>query len=100
MVGGTLSRTVPPASVGTTASPQFGSSPDFGELPLFLSRYNGGDSDAFVTKLNTKATRLLYFRYIGGKKTDFGRGICVVVAHRPSALAAGVYAPGQNVVND
>ncbi|MGV3721523.1 MAG: SBBP repeat-containing protein [Actinomycetota bacterium] len=64
--------------VGTTSSPQFGASPDFGELPLFLSRYNGGDSDAFVTKLNTKATRLLYFRYIGGKKTDFGRGVCVV----------------------
>jgi hypothetical protein len=63
--------------VGTTSSPQFGASPNFGEQPLFLSRYNGGDSDAFVTKLSTKGTRLLYFQYIGGKKADFGRGVCV-----------------------
>jgi len=64
--------------VGTTASPQIGGAPDFGELPLYLTRYNGGDSDAFVAKLAPKATRLLYFKYIGGKKADFGRGICLV----------------------
>jgi hypothetical protein len=63
--------------VGTTASPQFGTSPDFGQLPIFLTKYNGGDSDAFVAKLTSKATQVLYFKYIGGTRADFGRGICV-----------------------
>jgi hypothetical protein len=63
--------------VGTTSSPQFGAAPDFGQLPLFLSKYKGGDSDAFVTRLNSKASRMSYFRYVGGGKADFGKGIVV-----------------------
>ncbi|MCC2670549.1 MAG: hypothetical protein K0Q72_3020, partial [Armatimonadetes bacterium] len=63
--------------VGTTASPQFGAAPDFGQLPLFLTKYKGGDSDAFVTRLNAKASRMSYFRYVGGSKADHGKGIAV-----------------------
>jgi len=63
--------------VGTTASPLIAGAPGAGTLPLFLTKYHGGNSDAFVTKLNSKATRLGFFRYIGGAKADFGRGVCI-----------------------
>ena len=63
--------------VGTTASPLFAGDPGAGTQPLFLTKFRGGNSDAFVTKLNSKATRLSFFRYVGGGKADFGRGICV-----------------------
>lgn len=63
--------------VGTTASPLIAGAPGAGTQPQFLTKYNGGDSDAFVTKLNAKASRLDFFRYVGGAKADLGRGICV-----------------------
>jgi hypothetical protein len=42
-----------------------------------LSTYNGGDRDAFVTKLNEVGTELVYSGYIGGLGTDYGIGIAV-----------------------
>jgi hypothetical protein len=41
--------------------------------PLF----GGGDSDAFVAKLNPEGTMLLYSTYLGGSNRDHGREIAV-----------------------
>jgi len=39
--------------------------------------YNGGNSDAFVAKVNAKGTALLYCGYIGGSGLDWLTGIAV-----------------------
>ncbi len=39
--------------------------------------YNGGPYDAFVAKVTTDGTGLVYASYIGGASTDYGRGIAV-----------------------
>ena len=39
--------------------------------------YNGGTDDAFVAKVNTAGTALLYCGYIGGSDYDYGYGIAV-----------------------
>jgi len=39
--------------------------------------YNGGDWDAFVTKVNASGTALDYCGYIGGSNSDYGQGIAV-----------------------
>jgi hypothetical protein len=39
--------------------------------------YNGGNSDAFVAKVNPAGTALVYAGYIGGSGDDFGFGIAV-----------------------
>jgi hypothetical protein len=44
----------------------------------FDTTYNGGGSDAFVTKLNAAGSApLLYSTYLGGSGDDVGRGIAV-----------------------
>jgi len=42
--------------------------------------YNGGDYDAFVAKVNSAGTALVYCGYIGGSGGDGGGGIAVDVA--------------------
>jgi hypothetical protein len=42
-----------------------------------LQRTYGGGGDAFVAKLNTDATAILYLSYFGGKGADEGNGIAV-----------------------
>ena len=37
----------------------------------------GGNTDAFVTALNTTGTALIYSSYLGGSGADFGQGIAV-----------------------
>jgi hypothetical protein len=56
--------------------------------------YNGGEFDAFVAKVNSVGTALLYCGYIGGFGDDYGCGIAVgssgnayVVGHTNSAQA-------------
>lgn len=39
--------------------------------------HNGGFEDAFVTKVNSLGTGLIYCGYIGGNSNDFGKGIAV-----------------------
>ena len=39
--------------------------------------YNGGDGDAFVAKVNSSGTALVYCGYIGGNSMDWGSGIAV-----------------------
>ena len=41
------------------------------------SKFGGGDSDAFVTKLNPTGTALVYSTYLGGDSDDQGMAIAV-----------------------
>src|SRR4029079_4264682 len=59
--------------VGDTASNQT-SFPVAGGPDL---TYNGGDSDAFVAKINAAGTALVYSGYVGGAGVEFGRGMAV-----------------------
>jgi hypothetical protein len=43
----------------------------------FQTTYRGGTYDAFVTKLNSTGTALIYSTYIGGSKVDAGYSIAV-----------------------
>src|SRR4030095_2610509 len=42
--------------------------------------YNGGETDAFVAKINAAGTALVYAGYLGGSGSDFGNGIAVDTA--------------------
>lgn len=43
----------------------------------FQTRYGGGTSDAFVTKLNATGTALVYSTYLGGGADDYGNAIAL-----------------------
>ena len=47
------------------------------QLPKALPRAFGGDSDAFVTKINATGSGLLYSTYLGGTLYDYGTSIAV-----------------------
>jgi hypothetical protein len=53
----------------------------------FDGTFNGGFSDAFVTKLNPAGSALVYSTYLGGSAIDWGRAIAVDAAG--SALVTG-----------
>ncbi|GIM46468.1 hypothetical protein DNHGIG_20170 [Collibacillus ludicampi] len=54
------------------------SSLDFPVTPgVFSFTYRGGISDAFVTKLNSTGTALIYSTYLGGSRFDAGLDIAV-----------------------
>jgi subtilase family serine protease len=54
------------------------SSPDFNvTISAYDKMYNGGGSDAFVTKLNMTDGTLNYSTFLGGAASDEGRGIAV-----------------------
>src|SRR5204862_222068 len=44
---------------------------------LIQSTYGGGESDAFVTKINAAGTALVYSTYLGDSGFDVGLGIAV-----------------------
>jgi photosystem II stability/assembly factor-like uncharacterized protein len=50
-------------------------SPDFPTTGLLQPAYGGGTFDAFVTKVNTAGTALVYSTYLGGTDLDHGRGV-------------------------
>ena len=50
---------------------------DFPTANPFQANYAGGDSDAFVAKLDPTGSDLAYSTYFGGSDPDFGRGIAV-----------------------
>ena len=53
-------------------------SSDFPTTPgAYDTSYNGGSWDAFITKLNSAGTDLLYSTYLGGSNDDYGSGIAV-----------------------
>jgi hypothetical protein len=52
-------------------------SSDFPTTPGALQRTSGGRVDAFVAKLNTTGTALVYSTYLGGSLDDWGQSIAV-----------------------
>ena len=52
-------------------------SSDFPTTPGAFQTTLGGSHDAFVTKLNSTGTNLLYSTYLGGSIPDYGNGIAV-----------------------
>jgi len=46
-------------------------------LGAFQPSYGGGNSDAFVTKLNPAGSGLVYSSYLGGSSNDYGSGIAL-----------------------
>ena len=57
---------------GTTSSSDFPTT-----MGSFQPNPGGGSTDAFVAKLNTTGSELLYSTYLGGSVTDSGSGIAV-----------------------
>ncbi len=55
-------------------------STDFPTRNPVQGTYGGGDSDAFVTKLNPTGTALVYSTYLGGSSDDEGMAIAVDTA--------------------
>jgi beta-propeller repeat-containing protein len=62
-------------------------SPDFPTTPGAYDSSFAGDSDGFVTKLNSAGSGLAYSTYLGGNSTELPRGIAVDAGG--SAYAAG-----------
>jgi adhesin/invasin len=50
---------------------------DFAVTPAAFQRVFGGNSDAFVTKLNASGTALVYSTYLGGRYQEIGYGIAI-----------------------
>jgi hypothetical protein len=57
---------------GNTYSSDFPTTPS-----AFDTSFNGGSSDAFVSKLNASGTALVYSTYLGGENYDEGRSIAL-----------------------
>jgi|GEM_PF-1396889 len=55
---------------GRTKSADFPTTPD-----SFDRSYNGGDGDAFVIKMNSTGSALVYATFLGGSSHDLGHGI-------------------------
>jgi uncharacterized protein (TIGR03437 family) len=54
-----------------------GAGANFPTTPGAFQSVFGGQTDAFVTKLNAAGTALVYSTYLGGNRTDVGIGIAV-----------------------
>jgi len=52
-------------------------STDFPTLNAYQGSFQGGNYDAFITKLNTAGTGLFFSTYLGGSDSDEGQGIAV-----------------------
>ena len=69
------------------------SSLDFPTAKAFDASYNGGFSDAFVTKLSPDGSRLVYSTFLGGSDNDSGNGIAV-------GASGNAYVTGQTRSSD
>ena len=78
---------------GTTASVDF---PIQGSV--YQPSYGGGNTDAFVTKLNPSGTALIYSSYLGGTNAELGTGIAV--AQDLGATTYSAYVTGQTCSDD
>jgi Beta-propeller repeat len=63
-------------SAGNAYVTGFTQSTDFPTMNPFQPA-NGGDTDAFVTKINPTGSALVYSTYLGGSSADYGHGIAV-----------------------
>ena len=52
-------------------------SSNFPTLNPYQTTYQGGTTDAFVTKLSSSGNSLIYSTYLGGGDDDYGHGIAV-----------------------
>jgi hypothetical protein len=69
-------------------------SSDFPSSAGAFQTTNGGNTDAFVTKLNAAGSALLYSTYLGGNQPDYGRSIAVDVSGNVYVTGtAGPYFP-------
>jgi len=55
-------------------------SQNFPTANAYQGAFGGGNDDAFVTKLNTAGSALVYSTYLGGSGEDYGSGIAVDAA--------------------
>ncbi len=62
---------------GSTASTSFPTASSNPNLPPFQPNYGGGFTDAYVTKLNSTGTELVYSTYLGGSGADSGNDIAI-----------------------
>jgi hypothetical protein len=66
----------------------------------YQTTHGGGNSDAFVAKLNSTGSGLAYCTYLGGSGLDYGSGIAVdgsgnaYVTGRTSSSSTGLATPG------
>lgn len=51
--------------------------PDFPTLNALQANYGGGNADAFVAKLNSAGSALIYSTYLGGTSTDTAHGLAI-----------------------
>jgi hypothetical protein len=61
--------------------------PDFPTVRALQANYGGGRSNAFVTKINTVGTAIVYSTYLGGSGED--EGIAIAVDRADSAYVTG-----------
>ncbi|MCX6692990.1 MAG: PKD domain-containing protein, partial [Methanomicrobiales archaeon] len=61
---------------GTTTSTDF-------PVEKPLQRYNGGGSDAFVTKIDPEGAVLIFSTYLGGSRDDEGNGLALDAVRSP-----------------
>ncbi len=96
-LGGSSAETGAGIAVDTANSAYvtgFTNSPDFPVIVgAFQPNYGGGNTDAFVSKLDAAATALVYSSYLGGSNAEEGRGIAVDVN-------ANAYVAGQTCSTD
>jgi hypothetical protein len=52
-------------------------STNFPTTPAAFQTTSGGSADAFVTKLNSSGSALIYSTYLGGRGDDYGQGIAL-----------------------
>jgi len=65
---------------GNTYVTGYTNSTDFPSLGVpFQATYGGGNTDAFIFKLNPTATALIYSSFLGGSNAEDGRGVAVDV---------------------
>lgn len=79
-LGGTASDEGQGVALDTAGSAYvtgFTTSPDFPTTPLAFQTGFAGNNDAFVTKLNTAGSGLVYSTFLGGSGFDFGIAISV-----------------------
>jgi len=64
-------------AAGNASLTGFTNSPNFPTTPAAIQSAPGGSADAFVTKLNSSGSALIYSTYLGGSGYDVGQGIAL-----------------------
>ena len=73
-------------------------STDFPTAKAIQPNYGGGNSDAFVTKINAEGSALVYSTYLGGSDGDGGLGIALD-SSRNTYVTGWAFSPNFPIVN-